>query len=218
MSCCILGSMASAYSRLQPENLIQCTVADNANRRIPFSHKHPHGDWTRVPHVGEQTGGPLDQRNCVWMQWYCRLSKGLPPPSSRLRWLWSQNEGLQQAWNQDRRAVWDQVGLSHCRHDGLVTIRDETRLRRGYNDQSRRGHQCSETTLTGESRFHISTPLEIEPGSLMTGSKRVDYWTRGTVYECSEIAGSPQYNQWTLPKLSQLFLGEVACIIRYILA
>jgi hypothetical protein len=26
----------------------------------------------------------------------------------------------------------------------------------------------------------------------MTGSKRVDHWTIGTVYECSEIAGSPQ--------------------------
>ncbi len=46
--------------------------------------------------------------------------------------------------------------------------------------------------LTGESWFHISSPLGIEPGSLMTGSKRVDHWTSGTVYECSEIAGSPQ--------------------------
>jgi hypothetical protein len=26
----------------------------------------------------------------------------------------------------------------------------------------------------------------------MTGSKWVDYWTSGTVCECSEIAGSPQ--------------------------
>jgi hypothetical protein len=47
-------------------------------------------------------------------------------------------------------------------------------------------------TLTGESRFHISTPLGIEPESLMMGSKRVDHWTSGTVYECSENAGSPQ--------------------------
>jgi hypothetical protein len=51
---------------------------------------------------------------------------------------------------------------------------------------------CSEITLIGESRFHISTPLGIEPGSLMTGSKRVNHLTSGTVYECSEIAGSPQ--------------------------
>jgi hypothetical protein len=26
----------------------------------------------------------------------------------------------------------------------------------------------------------------------MAGSKRVDHWTSGTVYECSEIAGSLQ--------------------------
>ncbi len=51
---------------------------------------------------------------------------------------------------------------------------------------------CSETTLTRESRFHISTPLGIELWSLTTGSKRVDHWTSGTVYECSKIAGSPQ--------------------------
>jgi hypothetical protein len=51
---------------------------------------------------------------------------------------------------------------------------------------------CSKTTLTGESRFHISTPLGIDPGSLMMGSKQVDHWTSGTVCEYSEIAGSPQ--------------------------
>jgi hypothetical protein len=88
--------------------------------------------------------------------------------------------------------VYDQVGLSHCRHDGLVTVRDEARLRQGHNDQSRQGHQCSKTTLTGESRFHMSTPPGIEPGSLMMGSKRVDHWTSGNVYECNEITGSTQ--------------------------
>ncbi len=51
---------------------------------------------------------------------------------------------------------------------------------------------CNETTLTGEPRFHISTPLGIEPRSLMTGSKLVDHWTSGTVCQCSEIAGSTQ--------------------------
>jgi hypothetical protein len=40
--------------------------------------------------------------------------------------------------------------------------------------------------------LHISTPLGIEPGSLMTGSKQVDPWASGTVYECNEIAESPQ--------------------------
>jgi hypothetical protein len=59
-----------------------------------------------------------------------------------------------------------------------VTVRDKARLRRGNDDQSRRGHQFSETTLTGESRlFHISTLLGFEPGSLVTGSKQVVHWT-----------------------------------------
>jgi hypothetical protein len=51
---------------------------------------------------------------------------------------------------------------------------------------------CSKTTLTGESQFHLSTPLGIEARSLMMGSKRVVYWTSQTLCECSEIAGSPQ--------------------------
>jgi hypothetical protein len=81
--------------------------------------------------------------------------------------------------------VSDQVGLSHCQYDSLVTVWDEARLRQGHNDQSSWGHQCSETMLTGESRFHTSTPLGIEPGSLMTGSKQVDHRTSGTVCETS---------------------------------
>ncbi len=126
------------------------------------------------------------------MQWDCRLSTGPPPPSSRLCRLWSWKEDLQWAWNRDRKAVWDEVGLSHCQHDSLVTVWDAARLRRGHNDQSRRGHQCSETILTGESRFHIGTPLGIESRSLITGSKLVVHWTSETWCECSEIAGSPQ--------------------------
>jgi hypothetical protein len=51
---------------------------------------------------------------------------------------------------------------------------------------------CSETTLTGESRFHISTPLGFEPLSLIVGSKRVVHWTSETCCECDEIAGSTQ--------------------------
>jgi hypothetical protein len=85
-------------------------------------------------------------------------------------------------------------GQKSCvRSSGIITLSAQWHSdRRGHNDQSRLGHQCSETTLTGESRFHISTSLGIEPGSLMTGSKQVDHRTRGTVYECSQIAGSPQ--------------------------
>ncbi len=101
----------------------------------------PPGDWTWVPHDGKQTGWPMDQWNCVVMQWDFRLSTGLPP-SSRLCWLWSRKEDLQQVWNQDRRAVWFQVGLSLCWYDGLVTVRDKARLRRGHHDQSHRGHHC----------------------------------------------------------------------------
>jgi hypothetical protein len=51
---------------------------------------------------------------------------------------------------------------------------------------------CSETMLRGESQFLISTPLGIEHGSLMTGSKQVVHWTSETWCECSEIAGSAQ--------------------------
>jgi hypothetical protein len=40
---------------------------------------------------------------------------------------------------------------------------------------------------------HKYPPLGIEPGSLITGSRRVNRWTSGTVYECSEIAGSAHY-------------------------
>jgi hypothetical protein len=75
-------------------------------------------------------------------------------------------------------------------------VRDKARLRRGHNDQSRQVHKCSETTLPGESQFHTSTQLGIEPGSLMTGSKQVCLCTSGTVYECSDIAGSHSQAQY----------------------
>jgi hypothetical protein len=72
-------------------------------------------------------------------------------------------------------------------------VRDEAHLRRGHrNHQLHRGHQCSETKLTGDSRFHIITPWGFEPGSLVTGSKQVVHWTSETWWEWSEIAGSPQ--------------------------
>jgi hypothetical protein len=128
----------------------------------------------------------------VRMKWDCRLSTGFPP-SSRFRRLWSWKEDLQRAWNRDRNAVWDQVGLSQWWHEGLVMVRDEARLRRGHrNDQSRRGHQCSKTSLTGESRFHISTPLGIWTWVPYDGNKQVVHWTSETWWEWSEIAGSPQ--------------------------
>ncbi len=119
--------------------------------------------------MGSKQVNPLDLWDMVRIMWDCRLSTGLPP-SSRLCRLWNQKGDLQRAWNRDRKAVWDQVGLSHCRHESLVMVWDKACLRRGHDDQSRRGHQCSETTLTGESRFHISPPRGFEPGSLVMGS------------------------------------------------
>ncbi len=161
-----------------PIRFLHSCSETSANRRIPVPHKYP--PPLRIEpgslNGGKQMGEPLDQWNCVWMQWDCRLSTGLPP-SSRLCWLWCRKEDLQRAWNRDRRAVWDQVGWSHCRPDDLVTVRDIACLRRGHNDHSCRGHQCSETTLTGESRFHISTPLGIT-GSL---TMEANGWTTGLV-------------------------------------
>ncbi len=94
----------------------------------------------------------------TWWEWSEIAGSSQGSLQQLTPWLWSWKEDLQRAWNWDRRAVWDQVGLSHCRDEGLVMVRDKDRLRRGYRiDQSCRGHQCSETTLTGKSRFHIST-------------------------------------------------------------
>ncbi len=139
----------------------------------------PQGIWTRVPCDGKQRDSPLDQWDMVRMKWDCRLYTGLPP-SSRLHRLWSRKGDLQWAWNRDRKAVWDQVRLSHCRYEGLVMVFwDEARLRRGHDDQSRQGHQCSGTTLTGESRFHRSTPQGIWTRLPCDGKQRVsplDQW------------------------------------------
>ncbi len=70
---------------------------------------------------------------------------------------------------------------------------------------------CSETKLTGESRFHTSTPRGFEPGSLVMGSKQVVHWTSETWWESSEIAGSRQnsFCYWTL-----LFLHNIQCRLR----
>ncbi len=41
------------------------------------------------------------------------------------------------------------------------------------DNKSRRGHHCSEASLTGKSRFHISPPRGFEPVTLVAGSKQV---------------------------------------------
>jgi hypothetical protein len=100
------------------------------------------------------------------------------------------------------RRTWSEreIRTGKLRSSGIITVsarrpgdssgRSPPQMR--PNDQSCWSHQCRKTTLTGEYRFHISTPLGIEPGSLMTGCKGLTHWTSETVYECSEIAGSPQ--------------------------
>jgi hypothetical protein len=72
----------------------------------------------------------------------------------------------------------------------LVMVRDKAGLRQGHNDQSRRDTNVADNAIRRIPVAH-KYPLGIEPGSLMTGSKQVDHWTSGTVYESSEIAGFP---------------------------
>ncbi len=64
-------------------------------------------------------------------------------------------------------------GQKSCvRSSGIITLlahgpsdgSGRSRLRRGHNDQSGRGPQCSKTMLTGESWLHISTPRGSNPG------------------------------------------------------
>jgi hypothetical protein len=70
-------------------------------------------------------------------------------------------------------------GQESCvRSSGTVTLSargpsDSCWGQNPVDDQSRQGHQCSETTLTGESRFHISPPRGFEPVTLVAGSKQV---------------------------------------------
>jgi hypothetical protein len=50
---------------------------------------------------------------------------------------------------------------SYVRSSGIITLSargPSDGSGRGHNDQSRWGHQYRQTTLTGESRFHINTP------------------------------------------------------------
>ncbi len=132
----------------------------------------PQGIWTQVPCDGKQRVTPLDHWDMVRMKWDCRLSTGLPPSScvscEAGRRTCSERETGKEKLCEIK---WD--GLSHCRHEGLVTVWDEARLRRGCNDdQSRWGHQCNETTLIGESRFHISPPRRfLNPGPLWWEAK-----------------------------------------------
>jgi hypothetical protein len=89
-------------------------------------------------------------------------------------------------------------GQESCvRSSGIITLStrgsgDEACLRGGQNDQSCRGHHCSKTTPTGESRFHISTPQGIWTQVPCDGKQTGNPLASETWWECSEIAGSSQ--------------------------
>jgi hypothetical protein len=156
--------------------------------------------WTCVPRDGKQTSRPLDQWDMVRMHWDCRLSTWFPPQPLTL-WLWSWKEDLQRAWNQDRRAVWSSWSsrLTRCQRKvwwsthwpmnadeaaglHIVGVKPSDSPIKGQRSQwseSCRGHQYSETTLTGESRFHISTPLGFRtwvPRDRKQMSSPLDQW------------------------------------------
>jgi hypothetical protein len=112
----------------------------------------------------------------LWSQVACKLTSPPFPPHSLSRSPTVPHFNYVPFYDNITTSTSYSLIQSHCRHDGLVTVRDKARLRRGHKYQSRQSHQGSKTTLTGESQFHLSTPLGIEPGSLMTGSKWVDQW------------------------------------------
>ncbi len=124
-----------------------------------------------------------------------KICEKLSIKHDRNLWVFFLLHYLQRGYLGEKNANVARQKLSHCRHKGLVMIRDEAHLRWGHrNDQSCRGHQCSKTMLTGESRFHTSPPRGFEPRSLVMGSKRVVHWISETWWEWSEIAGSPHKN------------------------
>ncbi len=139
--------------------------------------------------AGSKQISSLDQWDMVRIMWDCRLSTELPP-SSRLRRLWSQKGDLKQAWNRGGQK-------SGVRLSETVTLlaqgpSDSCWGRSPVDDQSRRGHQCSETMLTGESQSHISPPRGFEPVTLVAGSKQVSPLDQWDMVKACEIAGSAQ--------------------------
>jgi hypothetical protein len=136
-------------------------------------------------------------------------SKQVVHGTSETWWVWSEIAGSPQGSPQQltslvvkpegRPAASMKPGQESCvRSSGIITLSargPSDGLGRSHEDQSRWGHQFSETSLTGESWFHWSTPGGFEPGSLVTGSKQVVHWTSETWWEWSEIAGSPQHDR-----------------------
>jgi hypothetical protein len=65
------------------------------------------------------------------------------------------------------------IKTANLNHFGMKRIRT-------FKTLKIKGTGCSETTLTGESRFHISPPRGFEAESLVAGSKQVVHWTSET--------------------------------------
>jgi hypothetical protein len=85
-----------------------------------------------------------------------------------------------------RPAVSVKPGQESCvRSSGTVTLLargpSDSWGRSPVDDQSRQGHQCSKTSLTGESRFHISIPPEdLNLWPLWREANRLVHWTSET--------------------------------------
>ncbi len=147
-------------------------------------------------------GSPLDQWDMVRMKWDCRLSTGLPPQQPTPSVVKPEGRPAGRV-KPGQKAVWYQVGLSHCRHEGLVMVQDEAHLRRGHrNYVSRRGHQCSKTTLTGESRFHTSAPqgiwTQVPCDGKQTGSP-LDQWAMVRIkWDCRLSTTLPLRLYWVI--------------------
>ncbi len=115
-----------------------------------FNISTPQEIWTRVPCV---------RTSETWWEWseIAGSPQGSPPAADSV----GCEAGRETCRERETRTEklceikWDYHIVSTRPSDGS----GRGRHRRGHNDQSRRGHQSSETTLTGESRFHISTPL-----------------------------------------------------------
>jgi hypothetical protein len=75
-------------------------------------------------------------------------------------------------------------------------------------------YKITENRINNLNSSSIS-PLGTEPGSLMTGCKRVLYWTSETWSEYSEIAGSAQLKMYTNPMTGYKYMYCYIFIQKY---
>jgi hypothetical protein len=135
----------------------QAAVARHANRRIPVSHMYPPGDLNLWP-LWWEANRLVHWTSETWWE-SCEIAgspQGSPPAADSVGC-----EARRETCSER------ETGTGSCvRSSGTVTLSargpsDSCWGRSPVDDQSHRGHQCSETTLTGESRFHICTPQGI---------------------------------------------------------